>query len=108
MCNFEKVLFPTNCEHGQSNVVLAMAHQLLEGHDVDVHFASWVPLDPRLWNIFDEVPKMGQITFHLIPGLKMFDAVLKNFNPTRDSLSHAPGYAGATCLRELMPQMLAP
>lgn len=108
------VLFLTNCEFGQSNVVLAVISELLRKDVVDVHIASWAALEPRVVHLRRqfcgsvESKETERITFHTIPGTGMLDSVLKNFNQRRDTLPHKPGYAGATRLRELAPQMLAP
>jgi hypothetical protein len=49
----------------------------------------------------------SQIKFHPIPGLGMMDASCKNYNVSKDSIPHKPGYAGGARLRELAPQVLA-
>ncbi|KAH7313135.1 hypothetical protein BKA65DRAFT_542660 [Rhexocercosporidium sp. MPI-PUGE-AT-0058] len=76
--------------------------------------ASWAALEPRVLHLNNQlldsgaVNKTRSITFHAIPGLAMFDSALKKFNQGRDTLPHKPGYAGASRLREMAPQMLAP
>ncbi|KAF2669953.1 hypothetical protein BT63DRAFT_226380 [Microthyrium microscopicum] len=119
LCSFsmssgQSVLFLTNCEFGQSNVVLAVIYELLRKGEFDVHVASWAALETRVLDLSGRLSESGKvngtsnITFHTIPGLDMFDAIQKNFNQGRDTLPHKPGYAGTTRLKELAPQMLAP
>lgn len=111
MSSRQSVLFLTNCEFGQSNVVLAVVYELLKKGEVDVHIASWTDLKPRVYQLHRQVfglDETTRLTFHAIPGLGMFDSAFKNFNQPRDTLPHKPGFAGAMRLRELAPQMLAP
>ncbi|KAL2064290.1 hypothetical protein VTL71DRAFT_4784 [Oculimacula yallundae] len=113
MSSGRSVLFLTNCELGQSNVILAVAYELLKKGDLDVHIASWTALEPRVLRLSRQLfgpeaeNETKRITFHSIPGLSMFDSAMKNFGQGRHTLQHKPGYAGTKHVREMTPQMLA-
>lgn len=113
MAHRKPILFLTNSSYGQANLVLAVIHQLLQKNELDVHVASWAPLESRLLELGfrishpDRASTTCQVTYHVIPGLGMMDAVAMNFSATHDSLPHAPGYAGMARFRQLVLQMLA-
>ncbi|KAK2764535.1 hypothetical protein FQN54_009230 [Arachnomyces sp. PD_36] len=44
----KSILFFTNCEHGQANVILAVAYEFLLRDEFDVHIASYPALAPRV------------------------------------------------------------
>ena len=114
MSGQRKVLFLTNSEYGQANVVLAVTYELLLQNEVEVHIVSWPALAPRVTELNGRLlgsastTNPGQVTFHTIPGNGMFDAVLENFGRTRDNMPHKPGYAGTAFFRTLAAEMLAP
>jgi hypothetical protein len=107
------VLFLTNSEYGQSNVVLAVIHELLATDRLDIHVASWPVLESRIQALTSQrlepkaKPGKNQIKFHPIPGVGMLDATFKNYTISIDSIPHKPGYAGGTRFRELAPKVLA-
>ena len=47
------ILFFTNCEYGQANVILAVAYELLLRDEFDVHIASFPELEPRIGHVND-------------------------------------------------------
>jgi hypothetical protein len=113
MSSRNSVLFLTNSEYGQANVVLAVTHELLATNKLDIHVASWPVLEARIQALTRQqsksgvIPETSQIKFHAIPGLGMLDATFKNYNVSKDSLPHKPGYEGGARFRELAPQVLA-
>lgn len=112
MTTRNSVLFLTNSEYGQSNVVLAVIHELLATDKIDIHVASWPVLESRIQALIRQQPESttlsreNQVKFHAAPGLPMVDTSFKNHNVTKDSIPHKPGYAGGARLRELTPQVL--
>jgi hypothetical protein len=73
MSSKPSVLFLTKPENGQSNVVLAIAYELLKSNNLNTHVASSPPLEPRLVKLSAQVAgenpslKTQPITFHCIP-----------------------------------------
>ena len=76
----KRVLLLTNSEHGQANVYLATSYALLtlKDEDVEVHFASFPPIERAVSLITQhalrEVPKARPIVFHPIDGVDMVSA----------------------------------
>jgi 2-acylglycerol O-acyltransferase 1 len=112
MAKRKEVLFITDCEYGQSNVVLAVAHDLLLRNEVDVHIASWIALKPRIIQLQDRICQenptktVSPITFHNLPGLSMFESWLNETGYTKSRMCHAPGIRGAAHLRTLLSGLL--
>jgi hypothetical protein len=73
MSSKPSVLFLSNPENGQSNVILAVAYELLKSNNLNIHVASWPPLEPRLAKISAPVAaenpslKIKPVTFHCMP-----------------------------------------
>lgn len=114
------ILFFTNSEWGQANVILATIHELLILDEFDIHLASYSTLQSRLDDIFQthaaayprplkivsgEQPKWTSddknavtgsnrpsITFHTIPGHSI--AELCHRDGIAASLPHVPGLKG--------------
>ena len=106
MAHREVVLFLTNSEHGQANVMLAVAHELLARDEFDLHIGSFPCLHPRVTQLqssFSE--KIDPITFHPLPGLSMFEAYKRKTGKV-DTV-HAPGLSGAVESYRLIPNILA-
>jgi 2-acylglycerol O-acyltransferase 1 len=110
----KSILFLTNAEFGQSNVVVAAAYELLKQNELDVHIASWPPLDSRARALSEAVQaeKSGvpihSITFHSLPGQSVMGTWLKNAPKSAAAdLPHPPGIKGAARIRALAPQILA-
>jgi hypothetical protein len=112
MTKRKAVLFITDCEYGQSNVVLAVAYDLLLRNKVDVHIASWVALKPRILQLQDRIRQenptktFSPITFHNLPGLSMFESWLNETGYTKSRMCHAPGTKGAAHFRTLISGLL--
>lgn len=111
------LLFFTNPEWGQANVILATIHEFLVTDDYDVHLASYSSLQPRLdellsthaaayprpLNIASKEDKGGiqsrdnsqrpSITFHTIPGISSAEACYRD--GIQGLLPHEPGLKGA-------------
>ena len=97
----KKVLFLTNSEYGQANVILAVAHELrIQGH-FDVHIASFHDLRQRVAQLNrsacntapSDLGDMSPITFHEIVGPSMMEAFHRDAEVA--DLTHAPGIKGA-------------
>ena len=87
----KSILFITSSDHGQANVILAVAGQLLHHNPSSfaIHIASTASLRPRV------AAEMGsQPTFHLLPGCSMFSSYLAAGHRISD-MFHRPGMLGA-------------
>ncbi|KAF3760397.1 family 1 glycosyltransferase [Cryphonectria parasitica EP155] len=92
------LLFFTNSEWGQANVILATIHEFLILDEFDIHLASYSALEPRLHDLLETHaasyprPLRPSITFHTIPGLSV--AQLCHRDGVANSLPHKPGLKG--------------
>ena len=111
------LLFFTNPEWGQANVILATIHEFLVIDEYDIHLASYSSLQPRLIDLLsthtaayprglkiaysengaryhsaidDQRPS---ITFHTIPGISVAEMCYRD--GIEESLPHKPGLEGA-------------
>jgi hypothetical protein len=114
MSERKSILFLTNSDFGQSNVVLAVAYELLTQNELDIHIASWSQLESRTSALSERVQaenpgvSIRPITFHALPLYSMFDSWMKNNkNGNKADLPHPPGLNGAARLKILAPQVLA-
>ena len=95
MAPLKRVLFMTYSEHGQAQIHLSTAFELLSQPDVEVHVASFEELAPRtvqisqLFNQQDESSHLKKINFHLIDYPSMVKAA-----PDKRPM-HRPGFFGA-------------
>lgn len=104
----KNVLFYTNSEYGQANVILAVAYELLIRQKYNVHIASFAPLKnriPELNNLalLKSDGKASAATFHTVVGPSAQEALL-----ARDEFigPFPPGIHGATdCYRTTLPAM---
>jgi hypothetical protein len=66
----KKVLFLTASEYGESNVVLAVAYELLLRQKYEVHIASFSPLESRVKEISSLAASAAssQAVFHTVAG----------------------------------------
>ncbi|PSR82295.1 hypothetical protein BD289DRAFT_371433 [Coniella lustricola] len=106
------LLFFTNSEWGQANVILATIHEFLILDTLDIHLASYAALLPRLQEFLTShsisyprplkifcsqdgkfPSQRPSITFHTIPGLSI--AQLCHQDGIATSLPHEPGLKGA-------------
>jgi hypothetical protein len=93
----KNILFFTNSESGQANIVLATAYELLSYDHVDMHIASFASLKNRVSDLkaaaYGSIPSNTSITFHAIVGLSMAEVIMRNFDP--NTLAHACGIKAA-------------
>lgn len=96
------VLFFTISDFGYVNVVLATIYELLRQNKVDIHIASFAPLQPRLDSLIqkvkDENPSqpISSIDFHDLaqfPGFTTWAAL--NKDRKKADVPHPPGRKGA-------------
>ncbi|KAF7122627.1 hypothetical protein CNMCM5793_000652 [Aspergillus hiratsukae] len=93
-----RVLFLANSEHGQTNIILAITHELLVRGDVDVHIASFPALEKRVNKLLnDNAPSYNdsfrsRIYFHPIRGPSNTDVFIRT---GKRGAFHPPGYSGA-------------
>lgn len=96
------VLFFTISDFGYVNVVLATIYELLRQNKVDIHIASFAPLQPRLDSLIqkieDENPSqpLSPIKFHNLaefPGFGTWAA--QNKDRKKADVPHPPGRNGA-------------
>lgn len=89
----KKVIFLTDSEYGQANVILAVAYEMLLLQQHEVHVASFAPLQARIKDLNELVPDNHvPATFHTVFGPSALEAlVAKNefIGPYR------PGIRGA-------------
>ncbi|KAA8641943.1 hypothetical protein EYZ11_002545 [Aspergillus tanneri] len=93
-----KVLFLANSEHGQTNIILAITHELLLRGDIDVHIASFPALERRVEKLlrdqsaaYDEDFR-SRIHFHAVRGPSNTDVFIRT---GKRGAFHPPGYHGA-------------
>jgi hypothetical protein len=103
MARQTQILFLTNSEFGQANVLLAVAQELLLRGNCDVHFASFSPLAKRVEELrdggFGSYPTdTSSVTFHLLSGPSMHEARMQKWGIL--SIIHAPGTKGAAATYE--------
>ena len=110
MATRKSILFFTSSEHGQANVVLAVAHELLLTNDFDVHIASFSPLRPRVVELSQTIAKHDKtknLTFHAITGLTMMQMLYRIPEEERIIGPHPSGFNGALHSYKALPQLLA-
>lgn len=91
------MLFLANSEHGQTNLILALSHELLVRGDTDVYIASFPTLKPRIEkllvdNNLDSDGVRSRIHFHPLNGPSNSEAFARTGKRT---ICHPPGYQGA-------------
>jgi len=99
--NKRPILFITSSDHGQANVILAVAEQLLRDSKPPstIHIASTASLAQR-------VSQLGHHAhFHLLPGCSMFGGYLQA-GYLLDDLIHRPGMRGAVSSFKNVPKMM--
>lgn len=98
MPQLTKVLFMANSEHGQTNIILAITHELLVRGDIDVHIASFPALERRVEKLLsDKAPAYddsyrSRIHFHPVRGPSNTDVFIRT---GKRGAFHPPGYHGA-------------
>ncbi|EEB97975.1 hypothetical protein MPER_02602 [Moniliophthora perniciosa FA553] len=85
------ILFITNSEHGQANVILAVAHELAQRPDVEVHVASFSKLQNRVAKLSMLLPDASNaIQFHAIDGLDYKSRLARQVSV--HEVAHPAGY----------------
>ncbi|KAF5367769.1 hypothetical protein D9758_009823 [Tetrapyrgos nigripes] len=102
-----KMLLFTNAEHGQANVFLAVAYELVL-RNVDVHLASFPPLQKRLTQLGQRLPEFEKVTFHPIAGASVEDAFGRMGRISVTELYHPPGVRGALQSYRYLENLLFP
>lgn len=106
MSALKKALFFTNSEYGQSNIILAVAAELVRHGGFEVHIASYAPISSRIAHLRSYLPKdlRPALIFHELPGKSMTEAV--DQAGIRD-LPHRPGLLGGVIGARAFPKMFA-
>ncbi|RAH51499.1 Diacylglycerol acyltransferase family [Aspergillus brunneoviolaceus CBS 621.78] len=93
-----RVLFLANSEHGQTNIILAITHELLVQGNVDLHIGSFPVLERRVEKLvadnaaaYDEDFR-SRIHFHPVRGPSNTDVFIRT---GKRGAFHPPGYHGA-------------
>ncbi|RWA06967.1 hypothetical protein EKO27_g8139 [Xylaria grammica] len=114
MAGRRTVLFFTNSDFGQANVVLSTIYELLRQNRLDTHVVSWAPLQPRLESlerkVQDENPSQSvpSITFHNLASFPGFlEFAKKNANRRKADVPHPPGRLGAERIALLAVRFLS-
>jgi hypothetical protein len=90
-----RVLFFSNSDYGQSNVVIATAHAMIQhAPDAEVHIASQSGLEKSVLQL--NTANEPTPTFHLIKGLTHSKAVMRPHNPGSKTYNLPPGFANTT------------
>ncbi|KAL2840033.1 diacylglycerol acyltransferase-domain-containing protein [Aspergillus pseudodeflectus] len=92
------VLFLANSEHGQTNIVLAIIHELLVRGDINVHLSSFPVLEKRLEKLlrdneqsYDKTYR-SRIHFHPVRGPSNTEIFIRT---GKRGAFHPPGYSGS-------------
>ncbi|KAL4963685.1 Diacylglycerol acyltransferase family [Aspergillus stella-maris] len=92
------VLFLANSEHGQTNIVLAIIHELLVRGGVDVHLASFPVLEKRLEKLLHDNEESydadyrSRVHFHPVRGPSNTEIFIRT---GKRGAFHPPGYTGS-------------
>lgn len=114
MPNRKSVLFFTNSDFGQVNVVLAIVYELLRQNQLDIHIASWPNLKDRLESLSRTVQDADlsqttpNIQYHNLASFPKFAEFLeKNKGRKKADVPHPPGRLGAERIELLTTRSLA-
>ncbi|KAL4899849.1 hypothetical protein BDW74DRAFT_106774 [Aspergillus multicolor] len=92
------VLFLANSEHGQTNIVLAIIHELLVRGDIDIHLASFPVLEKRLNKLLHDNEShynssyKSRVHFHPVRGPSNTEIFIRT---GKRGAFHPPGYTGS-------------
>ncbi|KAL4973649.1 hypothetical protein BDW66DRAFT_161896 [Aspergillus desertorum] len=92
------VLFLANSEHGQTNIVLAIIHELLVRGGIDIHLASFPVLEKRLNKLLHDNEAAydanynSRIHFHPVRGPSNTEIFIRT---GKRGAFHPPGYSGS-------------
>jgi hypothetical protein len=114
MSDRKSVLFFTNSDFGQVNVVLAVVYELLRQNQLNIHIASWLNLKERLDSLTNTVQdenlsqNIPAIQFHDLASFPKFGEFLeKNKGRRKADVPHPPGRLGAERIELLKTKSLA-
>ncbi|KAI8162932.1 hypothetical protein K4K49_000461 [Colletotrichum sp. SAR 10_70] len=99
----KRIIFLTNSDYGQANVVLSVAHALVhKSQDVEVHIASQARLKGPTSRLVKQLTAdlgsaaMDAVKFHEVAGLSHFDSVDRPGNPTMETWLVNPSFSNVT------------
>ncbi|ESK86475.1 udp-glucoronosyl and udp-glucosyl transferase family protein [Moniliophthora roreri MCA 2997] len=95
---YSTILLITNSEYGQANVALAVAYELAQHPNIQVHVASFPRLQKRVAKLQTLLPDASNfIGFHMITGPSYEEALSRTLSTPNFSrvLFHSPGCQGA-------------
>ncbi|KAI8251815.1 hypothetical protein K4K58_008383 [Colletotrichum sp. SAR11_239] len=99
----KRIIFLTNSDYGQANVVLSVAHALVhKSQDVEVHIASQARLKGPTSRLVKQLTAdlgsaaMDAVKFHEVAGLSHFDSVDRPGNPTMETWLVNPNFSNVT------------
>ncbi|RSL61361.1 hypothetical protein CEP51_013641 [Fusarium floridanum] len=88
------VLFVTTAHNGFSNVHLATSHALLEKYpDLQVHYASFPDLKPKVDRVSAEHPNSKPVIWHELPGPGIMETYTRYFEAV-SGIINVPGLKG--------------
>lgn len=103
------ILFLTNIEYGFSTVLVATADAILQHHPhIQVHFASFPSMGPRLKRISTARKPARDIIFHELPDRSYITVGLERPGITISDIVHPPGPAGISTVCRDMPFFVSP
>lgn len=102
----KSIIFLTNSEHGQAQVHLAIAHEMLVSSELKVHFASFPDLHSRVCEL-QKLHPLNPIRFHRINGPSTTEAMCKN-KLRGWNLSHPCGITHAVGALTNLPYVVCP
>ena len=98
-----KVLLLTLSEYGQANSILALATELGQRSDLDVHVGTFAPLEKRVNSIRSRSRSL--VTFHALRGSTHFEAARKEgFNEI--TFPHPPSNKSNKALHMIGPMLV--
>ncbi|KAJ0331454.1 hypothetical protein COL922a_011919 [Colletotrichum nupharicola] len=99
----KRIIFLTNSDYGQANVVLSVAHALVhKSQDVEVHIASQARLKGPTSRLVKQLTAdlgsaaVDAVKFHEVAGLSHFDSVDRPGNPTMETWLVNPNFSNVT------------
>ncbi|KAJ3963093.1 hypothetical protein N0V92_000234 [Colletotrichum tropicale] len=99
----KKIIFLTNSDYGQANVVLSVAYALVhKSQDVEVHIASQARLKGPTSRLVKQLTAdlgaaaVDAVKFHEVAGLSHFDSVDRPGNPTMETWLVNPNFSNVT------------
>ncbi|KEF63704.1 uncharacterized protein A1O9_01682 [Exophiala aquamarina CBS 119918] len=111
-----RILFFTNSDFGQANVVLASVYAMMHvATDLEIHIASFHPLEGAVRELSDKAvkqnpPKMEQerVIFHGIDGLSQFDAAKRPEVGVLEAYDLTPGLVNSARNILIIPGIMLP